>query len=75
MSLLDVRNIHKSYDNGVEILRNVNFSMERKECLGLVGRAAAEKAHWQDSSFRLNLLTRAASYLKGPSCKTKVNAV
>ncbi|MGG1487712.1 dipeptide/oligopeptide/nickel ABC transporter ATP-binding protein [Peribacillus castrilensis] len=44
MSLLDVRNVHKSYDNGVEILRNVNFSMERKECLGLVGESGCGKS-------------------------------
>ncbi|MDQ7862980.1 hypothetical protein RCO48_23965 [Peribacillus frigoritolerans] len=45
MSLLDVRNVHKSYDNGVEILRNVNFSIERKECLGLVGGERLRKKH------------------------------
>ncbi len=44
MSLLDVRNVHKSYDNGVEILRNVNFSIERKECLGLVGESGCGKS-------------------------------
>ncbi|MCK1992018.1 ABC transporter ATP-binding protein [Peribacillus muralis] len=44
MSLLDVRNVHKSYETGVEILRNVNFSIERKECLGLVGESGCGKS-------------------------------
>ncbi|WHY96484.1 ABC transporter ATP-binding protein [Peribacillus simplex] len=44
MTLLEVRNVHKSYDNGVEILRNVNFSIERKECLGLVGESGCGKS-------------------------------
>ncbi|MFE4810113.1 ABC transporter ATP-binding protein [Peribacillus simplex] len=44
MTLLEVRNVHKSYDNGVEILKNVNFSIERKECLGLVGESGCGKS-------------------------------
>ncbi|WP_057913142.1 ABC transporter ATP-binding protein [Peribacillus muralis] len=44
MSLLDVRNVHKSYETGVEILRNVNLSIERKECLGLVGESGCGKS-------------------------------
>ncbi|MFD9625238.1 ABC transporter ATP-binding protein [Peribacillus muralis] len=44
MSLLDVRKVHKSYETGVEILRNVNFSIERKECLGLVGESGCGKS-------------------------------
>ncbi|MFE4354119.1 ABC transporter ATP-binding protein [Peribacillus butanolivorans] len=44
MSLLEVKNVHKTYDNGVEVLKNVNFSMERKECLGLVGESGCGKS-------------------------------
>ena len=75
MTLLDVRNVHKSYDNGVEVLRDVNFSIERKECLGLVGESGCGKSTLARLILQIESFDRAASYLKEPRCKTKANAV
>lgn len=75
MSLIDVRNVHKTYDNGVEILRNVNFSIERKECLGLVGESGCGKSTLARIILQIESIDRGRSYLKEPRCKIKVNAV
>ncbi|MFS0670095.1 ATP-binding cassette domain-containing protein [Peribacillus frigoritolerans] len=75
MSLLDVRNVHKSYDNGVEILRNVNFSMERKECLGLVGESGCGKSTLARLILQIESFDKGSILFEGPSCKTKANAV
>ncbi|MGE6376131.1 ABC transporter ATP-binding protein [Peribacillus muralis] len=44
MSLLEIRNIHKTYYSGAEVLKNVNFSIESKECLGLIGESGCGKS-------------------------------
>lgn len=44
MSLLELKNVSKTYENGVPVLNNINFKMEKKECIGLVGESGCGKS-------------------------------
>lgn len=44
MNLLEVNHVYKTYNNGVAVLRDVNFTMEKKQCLGLVGESGCGKS-------------------------------
>ncbi len=44
MSLLEVNNVYKTYDHGAALLQDVNFTMEKKQCLGLVGESGCGKS-------------------------------
>lgn len=71
MSLLDVRNVHKSYDNGVEILRNVNFSIERKECLGLVGESGCGKSTLARLILQIESIDKGSILFEGTELQNK----
>ncbi|RLQ89903.1 dipeptide/oligopeptide/nickel ABC transporter ATP-binding protein [Planomicrobium sp. Y74] len=44
MTLLKLKNVIKSYSNGVNVLKDINFSLEKKQCLGLVGESGCGKS-------------------------------
>lgn len=44
MSLLELNNVSKTYKNGDAVLKNINFSLEKKECVGLVGESGCGKS-------------------------------
>ncbi|PSL40063.1 peptide/nickel transport system ATP-binding protein [Planomicrobium soli] len=44
MSLLELKNVSKTYDNGEAVLKGINFSLEKKECVGLVGESGCGKS-------------------------------
>lgn len=43
MNLLEARNVHKTY-SGAAVLQDVNFTIEKKQCLGLVGESGCGKS-------------------------------
>ncbi|MGG3496348.1 dipeptide/oligopeptide/nickel ABC transporter ATP-binding protein [Peribacillus simplex] len=71
MSLLDVRNVHKTYDTGVEILRNVNFSIGRKECLGLVGESGCGKSTLARCILQIERFDRGSILFEGTALHNK----
>lgn len=44
MSLLEANHVHKRYDNGVAVLQDVSFTLERGQCLGLAGESGCGKS-------------------------------
>ncbi|AJY74712.1 ABC transporter ATP-binding protein [Paenibacillus beijingensis] len=44
MSLLEVNHVHKRYDHGAAVLKDVSFTMERGQCLGLAGESGCGKS-------------------------------
>ncbi|MBD0378568.1 ABC transporter ATP-binding protein [Paenibacillus sedimenti] len=44
MNLLEVNHVYKTYDHGTAVLQDVNFTMEKKQCLGLVGESGCGKS-------------------------------
>ncbi|ASJ53897.1 dipeptide/oligopeptide/nickel ABC transporter ATP-binding protein [Brevibacillus formosus] len=44
MSLLEVKHLYKTYEYGVEVLRDVNLTLEKKQCVGLVGESGCGKS-------------------------------
>ncbi|PZD95037.1 ABC transporter ATP-binding protein [Paenibacillus sambharensis] len=44
MSLLEVKNVYKTYGSGAAVLQDVNFSIGKKQCLGLVGESGCGKS-------------------------------
>lgn len=56
-NLLSVRNLSKSFDNGVKALDNISFDLERGEILGIVGESGCGKS----------TLLRIISHLISPS--------
>lgn len=44
MNLMEVKNVYKSYSPGSDVLMNVSFTMEKKQCLGLVGESGCGKS-------------------------------
>ncbi|TWT00553.1 ABC transporter ATP-binding protein [Planomicrobium sp. CPCC 101079] len=44
MSLLELNNVSKTYENGDAVLKNIAFSLEKKECVGLVGESGCGKS-------------------------------
>lgn len=44
MSVLELKNVHKSYTAGTPVLKGINFTLERKQCLGLVGESGCGKS-------------------------------
>ena len=44
MSLLEVNNLTKTFNGGTDVLKNISFELERKECLGLVGESGCGKS-------------------------------
>lgn len=44
MRLLELKNITKTYKSGTPVLKNINFALEKKECLGLVGESGCGKS-------------------------------
>jgi peptide/nickel transport system ATP-binding protein len=44
MSLLELKNVSKTYKNGEAVLKNISFSLEKKECVGLVGESGCGKS-------------------------------
>lgn len=44
MTILELKNVSKSYSNGVKVLKDINFSLEKKQCLGLVGESGCGKS-------------------------------
>lgn len=71
MSLLEVKNVHKTYDNGVEVLKNVNFSMERKECLGLVGESGCGKSTLAHCILQIESINKGMIMFEGTPLQNK----
>ncbi|MBB3111383.1 peptide/nickel transport system ATP-binding protein [Paenibacillus phyllosphaerae] len=44
MSVLEVSHIYKKYGHGADVLQDVSFTMEKKQCLGLVGESGCGKS-------------------------------
>lgn len=44
MSLLQLKNVNKAYKNGVEVLKDISFSIEKQQCVGLVGESGCGKS-------------------------------
>ncbi|ANU15649.1 dipeptide/oligopeptide/nickel ABC transporter ATP-binding protein [Planococcus maritimus] len=44
MSLLQLNNVQKSYQPGVAVLKDIHFSIERQECVGIVGESGCGKS-------------------------------
>ncbi|MFC4099126.1 ABC transporter ATP-binding protein [Paenibacillus xanthanilyticus] len=44
MSLLSAQHVHKSYTPGTPVLRDVSFTLEKGQCLGLVGESGCGKS-------------------------------
>ncbi|WP_285765821.1 dipeptide/oligopeptide/nickel ABC transporter ATP-binding protein [Peribacillus sp. SI8-4] len=71
MSLLDIRNIHKTYDNGEEVLKNVNVQIESKECLGLIGESGCGKSTLARCILQIEPIDRGSILFKGTALHNK----
>ncbi|KWW16124.1 MULTISPECIES: dipeptide/oligopeptide/nickel ABC transporter ATP-binding protein [Peribacillus] len=71
MRLLDIRNIHKTYDSGEEVLRNVNFGIDSKECLGLIGESGCGKSTLARCILGIEPIDQGAISYKGTALHNK----
>ncbi|MGE7661151.1 ABC transporter ATP-binding protein [Peribacillus sp. NPDC097197] len=44
MSLLEVKHLTKTFNGGTDVLKNISFALDRKECLGIVGESGCGKS-------------------------------
>ena len=44
MSLLEVKHLTKTFNGETDVLKNISFVLERKECLGVVGESGCGKS-------------------------------
>lgn len=44
MELLKISHINKTYANGLKVLKDVSFSLEKGECLGIIGESGCGKS-------------------------------
>lgn len=44
MQLLQLNNVQKSYQAGIPVLKDINFTLGRKECVGVVGESGCGKS-------------------------------
>lgn len=44
MSLLEVNHVYKKYDKGADVLQDVSFTIEKGQCVGLVGESGCGKS-------------------------------
>jgi peptide/nickel transport system ATP-binding protein len=44
MNLLEVNHVYKTYENGAAVLQDINLTIGKKQCLGLVGESGCGKS-------------------------------
>lgn len=44
MELMKISQVHKTYANGIRVLNDVSFSLEKGECLGIIGESGCGKS-------------------------------
>lgn len=58
MAVLEVKNIHKSFDGRTEVLRGIDFSLEQGEAIAIIGSSGSGKT----------TLLRCINFLEKPDC-------
>ena len=43
MAVLEVKNIHKSFDGATEVLQGIDFSLEQGEAIAIIGSSGSGK--------------------------------
>jgi len=71
MSLLELKNVSKTYKNGVPVLKNINFTLEKKECIGLVGESGCGKSTLARCILQLESIDEGKILLNGTSLHDK----
>ncbi len=64
MAYYSVNNLNKSFDDGVQILKNINFSIEEGEVLSIIGRSGCGKTTLLRSLNYLETIDDGEVYLK-----------
>lgn len=65
MSLLQLTDVSKTYKNGVEVLKDISFTIEKKECVGLVGESGCGKSTLARSILQLDSIDHGEILLDG----------
>ena len=39
MEIMQISHVNKTYSNGLQVLNDVSFSLEKGECLGIIGES------------------------------------
>lgn len=71
MSLLQLKDVNKTYKNGVEVLKNISFSIEKKECVGLVGESGCGKSTLARCILQLDSIDQGEILLDGVALHNK----
>lgn len=71
MSLLQLKNVNKTYKNGVEVLKEVSFSIEKKQCIGLVGESGCGKSTLARCILQLDSIDQGEILLDGVPLQNK----
>jgi peptide/nickel transport system ATP-binding protein len=71
MSLLEIKNVNKTYSAGIPVLKNINFALEKKECLGLVGESGCGKSTLARCILQLDSIDTGEILFKGTSLHDK----
>lgn len=74
MSLLEVKNLSKTFANGVPVLQNVNLTIAKQECVGLVGESGCGKSTLARCILQLDSIDRGEILLNGISMHDKNEA-
>lgn len=65
MTLLEIKSVTKTYQNGVEALKNIDFTLGERECLGLVGESGCGKSTLARCVLQLDRIDEGEILFKG----------
>lgn len=71
MNLLELKNVNKTYSNGVSVLKNISLALERKTCLGLVGESGCGKSTLAHCILQIEAIDEGEILFKGVSIHDK----
>ena len=71
MRLLQLNNVQKSYQPGIPVLKDINFSLDRQECVGIVGESGCGKSTLARCILQLEQLDSGEIIFEGISLHNK----
>lgn len=71
MRLLQLNNVQKSYQPGIPVLKDINFSLDRKECVGIVGESGCGKSTLARCILQLERLDQGEILFEGTPLQDK----
>ncbi|MGM0896671.1 MAG: ABC transporter ATP-binding protein [Bacillota bacterium] len=71
MTVLELKHVHKSYKQGTPVLKDINFTLDSRECLGLVGESGCGKSTLARCILQLEPLDGGEIIFEGTPLHTK----